>query len=175
VKETVMDEQVPWVQQQADPLAPRDDDLRHAMELLFFAYRDFTGEADAVLADYDMGRAHHRALYFIGANTGISVSELLAILKITKQSLNRVLSTLIDEGYVVQETDDGDRRRRLMHLTPKGRDLEQLLTRRQSAHIARAYRDAGPDAVEGFRRVLFGLINEADRHRVPPPGPAAHG
>ncbi|MEP1031200.1 MAG: MarR family transcriptional regulator, partial [Alphaproteobacteria bacterium] len=128
-----MDEQVPWVQQQADPLAPRDDDLRHAMELLFFAYRDFTGEADAVLADYDMGRAHHRAVYFIGANTGISVSELLAILKITKQSLNRVLSTLIDEGYVVQETDDGDRRRRLMHLTPKGRDLEQLLTRRQSA------------------------------------------
>ena len=121
-----MDEQVPWVQQQADPLAPRDDDLRHAMELLFFAYRDFTGEADAVLADYDMGRAHHRALYFIGANTGISVSELLAILKITKQSLNRVLSTLIDEGYVVQETDDGDRRRRLMHLTPKGRDLSSF-------------------------------------------------
>ncbi len=122
-----------------------------------------------------MGRAHHRAVYFIGANTGISVSELLAILKITKQSLNRVLSTLIDEGYVVQETDDGDRRRRLMHLTPKGRDLEQLLTRRQSAHVARAYRDAGPDAVEGFRRVLFGLINEADRHRVTLPGAAAHG
>jgi DNA-binding MarR family transcriptional regulator len=163
-----MDEQALWVQQQANSLVPREDDLRHAMELLFFAYRDFTGEADAILADYGMGRAHHRAIYFIGANSGISVSELLAILKITKQSLNRVLSTLIDEGYVVQETDDGDRRRRLMHLTPKGRELEQLLTRRQSAHIARACRDAGPEAVEGFRRVLRSLVNETDRHRVTP-------
>lgn len=165
-----MDEQAPWAQQQADIQALGDDDLRRALELLFFAYRDFTGEADAILADFDMGRAHHRAIYFIGANSGISVSELLAILKITKQSLNRVLSTLIDEGYVVQETDDGDRRRRLMHLTPKGRELELLLTHRQSDHIARAYRDAGPDAVDGFRRVLFSLINEADRHRVSAPG-----
>lgn len=163
-----MDEQAPWGQPQAEQLVLRDDDLRHAMELLFFAYRDFTGEADAILADYGMGRAHHRALYFIGANTGISVSELLAILKITKQSLNRVLSTLIEEGYVVQETDDGDRRRRLMHLTPKGRELEQLLTRRQSGRIAGAYREAGPEAVEGFRRMLLGLINEEDRHRVSP-------
>ena len=168
MKGTIMDERAPWIPPQADALVLRDDDLRHAMELLFFAYRDFTGEADAVLSEYGMGRAHHRAIYFIGANTGISVSELLAILNITKQSLNRVLSTLIDEGYVVQETDDGDRRRRLMHLTPKGRELEHLLTRRQSGRIAGAYRDAGPEAVEGFRRVLFGLINEEDRHRVSP-------
>ncbi|PIW26935.1 MAG: MarR family transcriptional regulator [Rhodospirillales bacterium CG15_BIG_FIL_POST_REV_8_21_14_020_66_15] len=168
-----MDEQAPWAQRRADSPASGDDELRHAMELLFFAYRDFTGEADAILADYGMGRAHHRTIYFIGANSGISVSELLTILKITKQSLNRVLSTLIDEGYVVQETDDGDRRRRLMHLTPKGRELEQLLARRQSARIARAYRDAGPDAADGFRRVLFGLINEADRHRVTASGEPA--
>lgn len=161
-----MDDQAAWEAQQTDVPAPRDEELRHAMELLFFAYRDFTGEADAILADYDMGRAHHRAIYFIGANAGISVTELLAILKITKQSLNRVLSTLIDEGYVVQETDDGDRRRRLMRLTPKGRELEQILTRRQTGRITRAYREAGPGAVEGFRRVLHGLINEEDRHRV---------
>lgn len=151
----------------AGPQGPVEDDLRHAMELLFFAYRDFTGEADAVLSDFGFGRAHHRALYFIGANRGISVSELLAILKITKQSLNRVLSALIDEGYVVQETDDGDRRRRLLHLTAKGSELEQLLARRQTARIARAYETAGPESASGFRRVLRALIDEKDRHRVP--------
>ncbi len=168
-----MDEQALWAQPQDQAPAPREDDMRHVMELLFFAYRDFTGEADAILADYGMGRAHHRAIYFIGVNEGISVSELLAILKITKQSLNRVLSTLIDEGYVVQETDDGDRRRRLMQLTPKGRELEHLLAERQTARLSRAFHDAGLDAVEGFQRVLLGMIDKEARHRVstgPAPG-----
>ena len=149
----------------ANPDAERDE-FRRMMELLFFAYRDFTGEADALLTDYGMGRAHHRALYFIGANSGISVSELLEILKITKQSLNRVLSSLIDDGYVVQETDGGDRRRRLMQLTEKGRALEEELTDRQSARIRRALSGLAPEAAEGFRRALEGLVNEEDRHRV---------
>lgn len=147
-----------------------DETYRAVMELLFFAYRDFTGEADAILADFGLGRAHHRALYFIGANSSISVNELLEILKITKQSLNRVLGALIDDGYVVQETDDGDRRRRLMYLTPKGRDLEQTLTRRQSARIREAYQGLDGDTIAGFRKVLEGLINEEDRHRVTRPG-----
>lgn len=140
--------------------------MRQAIELLFFAYRDFTGEADALLEDYGFGRAHHRVIYFVGRNPDITVSQLLAILKITKQSLSRVLGQLIEEGFVDQSTDDEDRRRRLLNLTDKGRNLEALLTERQSRRIARAYREAGAEAVEGFRRVLRGIINEDDRERV---------
>ncbi|MGJ3261118.1 MAG: MarR family winged helix-turn-helix transcriptional regulator [Rhodospirillales bacterium] len=150
----------------ANPLFLRDEDLREAIELLFFAYRDFTGEADAVLEGYGFGRAHHRIIYFVGANPGITVGELLAILKITKQSLSRVLSQLVDEGFVNQVTDPDDRRRRRLYLTDKGRALETELTQRQSRHIAEAYRHAGADAVAGFRTVLRGLINEGDRGRV---------
>ena len=150
----------------ANPLFLRDEDLREAIELLFFAYRDLTGEADAVLEGYGFGRAHHRIIYFVGANPGITVGELLAILKITKQSLSRVLSQLVDEGFVNQETDPDDRRRRRLYLTDKGRALETELTQRQSRHIAEAYRQAGADAVAGFRTVLRGLINEGDRGRV---------
>jgi DNA-binding MarR family transcriptional regulator len=150
----------------ANPLFLRDEDLREAIELLFFAYRDFTGEADVVLETYGFGRAHHRIIYFVGANPGISVGELLAILKITKQSLSRVLSQLVEEGFVDQETDPGDRRRRRLYLTDKGRALENELTQRQSRHIAEAYRNAGADSVAGFRTVLRGLINAEDRSRV---------
>ena len=89
----------------ANPLFLRDEDLREAIELLFFAYRDFTGEADAILEKFGFGRAHHRVIYFVGANIGISVGELLSILKITKQSLSRVLSQLMDEGFIIQETE----------------------------------------------------------------------
>lgn len=159
----------------ANPLFLRDAELRQAMELLFFAYRDFTGEADAILADYGFGRAHHRVIYFVGSNPAITVSELLAILKITKQSLSRVLGQLIEDGFVSQRTDDADRRRRRLYLTPKGAELEQLLTERQSQRIAGAYRDAGADAVEGFRTVLRGIINQEDRERVARPAPPAAG
>lgn len=150
----------------ANPLFLRDEDLREAIELLFFAYRDFTGEADAVLDTFGFGRAHHRIIYFVGANPGISVGELLAILKITKQSLSRVLSQLVEEAFIEQETDAGDRRRRRLYLTEKGRALEHQLTDRQSRHVASAYRDAGAEAVAGFRTVLRGLISEEDRDRV---------
>jgi len=149
----------------ANPLFLRDADLREALELLFFAYRDFTAEADTILADYGFGRAHHRVIYFVGANPGLSVSDLLAILRVTKQSLSRVLSQLIDEGYIEQKTDSGDRRRRLLFLTEKGSSLEALLTEKQSALIAKAYRQSGADAVAGFRTVMRGIINEGDRAR----------
>ena len=151
----------------ANPLFLRDEDLREAIELLFFAYRDFTGEADAVLEAYGFGRAHHRIIYFVGANAGISVGELLNILKITKQSLSRVLSQLVEENFIDQQTDAEDRRRRRLYLTEKGRALESELTIRQSRHVADAYRHSGAEAVAGFRTVLRGLINEADRSRVP--------
>lgn len=150
----------------ANPLFLRDEDLREAIELLFFSYRDFTGEADAVLEDYGFGRAHHRIIYFVGANPGITVGELLDILKITKQSLSRVLSQLVEEAFVIQKSDAKDRRRRRLYLTDKGQALESELTERQSKLIADAYRDAGADAVAGFRTVLRGLINENDRNRV---------
>ena len=152
--------------QSADPLLQSDAGLRQAMELLFFAYRDFTGEADALLATFGFGRAHHRVIYFVGGHPGMTVSELLKILKITKQSLSRVLGQLIKDGLVHQRTDDTDRRRRRLYLTPKGAGLERRLTERQSRRIARAYREAGAGAIEGFRAVLRGIINEEDRHRV---------
>ena len=148
-----------------NPLFLREEELRQAMELLFYAYRDFTAEPDAILAQYGFGRAHHRVIYFVGRNPDIAVSELLAILKITKQSLSRVLSHLMRDDFVVQKRGK-DRRRRLLSLTPKGADLERLLTERQSERIARAYREAGAEAVAGFRTVLRGIINEEDRRRV---------
>jgi len=145
-----------------------DEELRRGMELLFFAYRDFTGEADALLADFGFGRAHHRVIYFVGRHPGMFVSELLAILKITKQSLSRVLGQLIDDGFVYQRTDTGDRRRRRLYLTAKGTALERRLTERQSRCIAGAYREAGGEAAAGFRTVLRAIINEEDRRRVAP-------
>jgi len=148
------------------PLLLTEEDLRQAMELLFFAYRDFTSEADALLAEFGFGRAHHRVIYFVGRHPGMAVSELLGILKITKQSLSRVLGQLIDDGFILQRTDAADLRRRHLYLTTKGADLERRLTERQSQRIMRAFQDAGADAANGFRAVLRAIINEEDRARV---------
>lgn len=150
-----------------DLAQPTEEDLRSAMELLFYAYRDFTAEPDAILADFGFGRAHHRVIYFTGRNPGIAVSELLGILKITKQSLSRVLSQLIEENHIVQKTDETDRRRRLLFLTDKGKDLEEQLTQRQGRRIAQAYEQAGGEAVQGFCKVLRGIVNREDRRRLP--------
>ena len=153
--------------QLTDSLRGQDEEkLRQVLELLFFAYRDFTGEADAILADFGFGRAHHRAIYFIGRNPNISVSNLLGILKITKQSLSRVLTQLIDEGYVCQETDSTDRRRRLLLLSDKGVALERQLTARQCRRVIGAFETAGVDSVSGFRAILRAIIDPEDRHRV---------
>ena len=143
-----------------------EEDLRQAIELLFFAYRDFTGEADAVLANFGFGRAHHRAIYFIARNPGISVSDLLSILKITKQSLSRVLTQLIKENYVRHQTDTEDRRRRLLELSQKGEDLERQLTARQCSRIIGAFEAAGVDSISGFRSILRGMIDPGDQARV---------
>ena len=137
----------------------REEELRRGIELMFFAYRDFTGEADSILAEQNMGRAHHRAIYFIGRNPGITVSDLLAILCITKQSLSRVLSGLMEDSYVVQKPGASDRRQRLLYLTATGTALESRLTSLQGRRFAAAYREAGVDAVDGFQRVLRGLLD----------------
>jgi DNA-binding MarR family transcriptional regulator len=151
---------------QANPLFLREEELRQGIELLFYAYRDFTGEADSILAELEFGRAHHRVVYFVGRYPDITVSGLLKILRITKQSLSRVLRELIDKGYIDQTTGAEDRRQRLLKLTDKGMALERDLTAAQARRVARAYREAGAVAVEGFRKVLLGILDEENRRVV---------
>jgi DNA-binding MarR family transcriptional regulator len=153
-----------------NPLFLREEELRQGIELLFYAYRDFTAEPDAILAEYGFGRAHHRVIYFVGRHPGITVSDLLEILRITKQSLSRVLGQLVHEKFITQRPGLRDRRQRLLELTEKGTELERQLTERQRSRMARAYREAGAEAVEGFRKVLLGLVDEGDRGRFPPRG-----
>lgn len=143
----------------------RSEELHQGMELLFFAYRAFTAEADAILARYGFGRAHHRVIYFVGRQPGMPVSSLLSILKIKKQSLSRVLGQLLDEGFIEQKPGATDRRQRLLHLTTRGRELESLLSSQQRALMTKAYKEAGPDAVAGFRAVLLGLLDPDDLKR----------
>ncbi|MBM3490462.1 MAG: MarR family transcriptional regulator [Alphaproteobacteria bacterium] len=150
----------------SNPLQSQEDSIRQAIELLFYAYRDFTADPDEILRRSGFGRAHHRCLHFIGRNPGIAVSELLTILKITKQSLSRVLSQLIAEGFVRQEVGARDKRRRLLYLTEKGRDLHRQLIAPQRRRVGRAFREAGPEAVSGYCRVLALLIDERERAQV---------
>ena len=141
----------------------REEQIRLAQDLMFFAYRDFTGAADAVLGELGLGRAHHRALHFIGRSPGMTVGDLLGILRITKQSLARVLTQLVEQGYVEQSAGRSDRRQRLLTLTAAGQALERRLFERQRERLVSAYRDAGAPAVEGFRRVMRGVMDEAAR------------
>ncbi len=145
---------------------PDEDAVRDGIELLFFAYRDFTAGPDAVLARYGFGRAHHRVVHFVGRHPQMTVSELLGILRITKQSLSRVLGELVEQGFIDQRPGPNDRRQRLLALTAQGRALEREVSAPQRARVANAYRQAGSGAVEGFRRVLLGIIADAeDRSR----------
>ena len=141
----------------------REEEIRTAQDLLFFAYRDFTNAADVLLAELGLGRAHHRALHFIGRNPGMPVGDLLGILRITKQSLARVLNALIEQGYVAQTQGRADRRQHLLALTEAGQALERRLFERQRERLVAAYRDAGAASVEGFRRVMRGIMDEAAR------------
>jgi DNA-binding MarR family transcriptional regulator len=131
-----------------------DEQLRRAIEAMFFAYRGFTADPDRILADLGYGRAHHRALHFIQRAPGTTVSNLLAILGVTKQSLNRVLRTLVEDGLVESRVGARDRRERRLHLTEAGAALEARLSDAQRARMRAAFREAGPDAVAGFRQVL---------------------
>lgn len=150
----------------ADPIFLHEDEVRQGIELLFFAYRDFTAEPDAILTQYGFGRAHHRVIHFVGRHPQINVSQLLGILRITKQSLSRVLGQLVRQEFIQQRPAPQDHRHRLLELTPKGRELERQLSEPQRARIANAYRQAGARAVEGFRAVLLGIIAvEEDRRR----------
>jgi DNA-binding MarR family transcriptional regulator len=148
------------------PPSSHEEELRQGIELLFYAYRDFTAEPDAMLSRYGFGRAHHRVIYFVGRHPHMSVSELLGILRITKQSLARVLSQLVRQGFIVQQTGKSDRRQRLLQLTQTGIELERELSENQRQRIERAYAEAGPHAVEGFRKVMLSVISsDLDRGR----------
>lgn len=136
------------------------------VELLYFAYRDFTGEADALLAEFGFGRAHHRVLHFVNRRPGLRVADLLDILKITKQSLARVLKQLVDEGYVLQRAGAEDRRERLLFLTGKGTALAGRLDALQTARVAEALAAAGVDAGTVTRRFLASMIGQAERPRI---------
>ena len=136
------------------------------IELLFFAYRDFVGDADELLARLSFGRAHHRVVHFVNRHPGMRVADLLAVLKITKQSLGRVLRELVDNGYVQQKAGDNDRRERLLYVTPKGEDLARQLVTLQTRRFARALNECGDGARLEARKFLASMIDPESRAEV---------
>jgi len=143
-----------------------DEDIIALIELLFFAYRDFVSDPDEMLAALDFGRAHHRVVHFVGRDPGLTVAQLLDILKITKQSLGRVLKELIDKDFVYQKEGENDRRQRLLYLTKKGEELRRKLMAPQMVRIRRALASAGGDAGHNYRKVLFHLVSPENREAV---------
>jgi DNA-binding MarR family transcriptional regulator len=144
----------------------RDAPAFDLIELLFFAYRDFVGDADEILAKFGFGRAHHRVLHFVNRNPGMKVAELLDILRITKQSLGRVLKQLLDEGYVEQKEGATDRRHRLLFVTAKGEALALRLAALQTARISGALGDMGVDGRDAIQRFLIAMLNPDQRREV---------
>jgi DNA-binding MarR family transcriptional regulator len=142
-----------------------DEQLRKGIEAMFFAYRGFTADPDKILLEKDYGRAHHRALHFVNRMPGTTVNNLLAILGVTKQSLNRVLRSLIDDGLVESRVGQRDKRERHLFLTPAGQDLERALSEAQRARMRTAYRAAGPQAVAGFWQVLEAMMDTEIRQQ----------
>ena len=142
-----------------------DEQLRKGIEAMFFAYRGFTADPDRILENHEYGRAHHRALHFINRTHGTTVNNLLSILGVTKQSLNRVLRSLIEDGLVESRVGRTDRRERNLYLTPKGEALERALSEAQRERMRAAYRAAGPQAVAGFRQVLEAMMDDNIRRQ----------
>ena len=148
------------------PCGDQEAKLVELMELMFFAYRDFVSDPDEILARYGFGRAHHRVIHFVGRHPGIRVAELLDILRITKQSLGRVLKELIDNGYIIQREGPTDRRRRLLHLTSRGCALHAELMAPQLARFRRALDATGVTTAGPHRDMLFNLIDADDQNHV---------
>jgi DNA-binding MarR family transcriptional regulator len=150
----------------AEPPGKAAEPTWDLIELLFFAYRDFVSDPDDVLEKFGFGRAHHRVLHFVNRHPGMKVADLLDVLRITKQSLGRVLKQLVDEGYVVQKEGENDRRQRLLFVTAKGEALAMKLAGLQTERIARALGDLGPGAHEQARRFLIAMIDADGREDV---------
>lgn len=152
----------------------REAQIRQAQDIFFLAWRDFAACADPVLEAQGLGRAHHRALHFIRREPGLTVTDLLTALGITKQSLGRVLAPLVERGLVEQTAGQTDRRQRCLTLTEAGAELERALFDRQRERLVSAYREAGGPAVDGFRRVMRGVMGHGARAMLdavssPPP------
>jgi DNA-binding MarR family transcriptional regulator len=143
-----------------------DEEIVSLIELLFFAYRDFTSDPDAILSAWGFGRAHHRVVHFVGRSPGMTVAQLLGILGITKQSLGRVLRDLIEQDLVYQRPGDLDRRQRLLFLTKEGESLRLKLMAPQAERILRALKEAGEETESGYRKVLYHLISSENRKSV---------
>lgn len=168
--ERTAEARVPAASEPATPpqsaAAIADAKLVSFVELLFFAYRDFTGEADEVLAEYQLGRAHHRALHFVNRSPGLKVAELLDILKITKQSLARVLKELVDQGWIIQHEGTSDRRQRLLYTTEKGQALAHRLDALQARRVGDALRAAGLDSGDSIAKFLLAMTSSEEREKV---------
>ena len=136
-----------------------DNQLRQGIEAMFFAYRGFTADPDKILEEYVYGRAHHRAVHFINGSPGTTVNNLLTILGVTKQSLNRVLRTLVDDMLVEVKIGVRDKRERNLYLTENGNELQERLSSAQSNRMRKAFKNAGPDAVSGFKTVLEAMMD----------------
>ena len=143
-----------------------DDQLLQGIELMFFAYRGFTSDPDKILENYTYGRAHHRAIHFVHRRPGTTVNNLLNILGVTKQSLNRVLRQLVDDGLIESRVGEKDRRERHLYLTEEGVKLESELSATQRKRMRAAYKAAGPDAVQGFRTVMEHIMDSDMRLHV---------
>jgi DNA-binding MarR family transcriptional regulator len=134
-----------------------DEALKQGLDLLFIAARDISAQGASPLAKARLGRAHARALHFIARKPGLSVAELLGFLKVTKQSLNRVLNDLLKDGFVERKTGMQDRRTRRLQVTAAGAALADAIWEAQRPLLASAFKAAGQDAANGFRKVLLGL------------------
>ncbi len=156
--------------------APQDGaPMYELIELLFFAYRDFVGDADRLLESYGFGRAHHRALHFVSRRPGLTIAELLEFLRITKQSLNRVLRELVDKNFIEARAGAVDRRQRELYATPEGERLALRLAETQTRRFARALAKLGPSGRQSAARFLSAMIDPQDRDPTPAPGPASNG
>ena len=143
-----------------------EDETVALIELMFFAYRDFVSDPDTVLEQLGFGRAHHRVVHFVGRDPGMTVAQLLDILRITKQSLGRVLKDLIDKGYVFQKEGATDRRQRLLHLTAAGEELRQRLMAPQMSRIRRAVAETSGNGHASMRDILYHLVSPENRDGV---------
>src|SRR4051812_30029406 len=152
--------------EQTPPDKAAPEPIWDLIELLFFAYRDFVSDPDEVLEKFGFGRAHHRVLHFVNRNPGMKVADLLDILRITKQSLGRVLKQLVDEGYVLQKEGPDDRRHRLLFVTAKGEQLAMKLAGLQTERITRALAGLGPNAHEAARAFLAAMVDDENCEEV---------
>lgn len=143
-----------------------DEQLLQGIELMFFAYKGFTSDPDRILGEFGYGRAHHRAVHFINRWSGLTVNDLIDILGVTKQSLNRVLRQLIEDQLVESRVGTEDKRQRNLYLTLAGEALEKELATAQQARVRKAFSAAGPEAVQGFREVLENMIDDGQTAHI---------